>query len=195
MKKTLEAHGRLIDGSFFTDARTADYFEEQRETEGEPRQKKWFLVKAFSEDAADEDDFSLVARSRLLDGGDLRRVPDGLTRGHLGRGGSMYVTPNWLHISHFAVVKDDAQSHEQQAERCWELTDNETYRVYVKLYGAAPKTKLKKFCPLGSQWVVKIHTDKVKMTIREEEMLKSRFLEALRFANLHFIAFKMETLS
>lgn len=67
MKKTLAAHGRLIDGSFFTDAHTADYFEEQCEAEGEPRQKKWFLVKSFSEDAADEDDFNLVARSRLLD--------------------------------------------------------------------------------------------------------------------------------
>jgi hypothetical protein len=67
MKKTIEAHGRLIDGSFFTDAHTADYFEEQRETEGETSAKKWFLVKSFSEDAADEDDFNLVARSRLLD--------------------------------------------------------------------------------------------------------------------------------
>jgi hypothetical protein len=67
MKKTIAAHGRLIEGSFFTDAHTADYFEEQRESEGEPRQKKWFLVKAFGEDAVDEDDFSLIARSRLLD--------------------------------------------------------------------------------------------------------------------------------
>lgn len=104
----------------------------------------------------------------------------------------MYVTPNWLHISHFAVVKDDAQSHEQQAERCWELTDNETYRVYVKLYGAVPKTKLKKFCPVDADWRLRIQTDDVKLSISERSMSKSRFLEALRFAKLNFIALEME---
>ena len=106
----------------------------------------------------------------------------------------MYVTPNWLHISHFEVVKDDAQPHEQQAERCWELADGETYRVYVKLYGTEPTAKLKKFCPEDAIWRLRIQTSDVRLSIREKAMSKSRFLEALRFAKLHFIAFKMEML-
>ncbi|MBP5454931.1 MAG: hypothetical protein J6Y37_00345 [Paludibacteraceae bacterium] len=106
----------------------------------------------------------------------------------------VFVSPNWLHVAKFKVVDDDAPPHEAHAERCWELTDSETYHILVKLYGATPKTKLKKFCPLDSQWIVKIQTDKVKMTIREEEMLKTRFLEALKFAGLGDIALKMEVL-
>lgn len=65
MKKTLEAHGSRIDGSFFANSREADFFDEMRESEGLPKMKRWLLVKSYPGDAIDEDDFILVAQDRI----------------------------------------------------------------------------------------------------------------------------------